>query len=412
MKTKNILLFVIVSIFLKSCINKRSALKSFNNAEYNNAAKKFEKVVKENDPKTNFLIAEAYRKSNQIYESEKYYLKSIEQGLNNEMAYYYLILSLKANNKYNVADSIAKEYILSGQNEEIIKLVQNESIYISNLKKYPDTSFYKVKNLQAINTSYADYAPSYSNGKLYFVSNRLTEKIYKGTGTPFTDLFEVVTKGANVELGTLKRLNENINNEDVNEGSITFSEDGTYMIFAKGNNGKSSGRNNVDLYFSRYRRGTWTNPRLLNVNTSRSWDSTPFLTKDGKTLYFASNRDKGFGGTDIYKANLNRRGRWINIQNLGSEINTEGNEVFPSVTDDGRLYFSSDTHEGFGGLDIFVATRFGGEIKISNPGKPLNSTGDDFGVNPFNPTRGFLHQTDQEVKGTMIYTPLLIMILI
>ena len=176
MKTKNILLFVIVSIFLKSCINKRSALKSFNNAEYNNAAKKFEKVVKENDPKTNFLIAEAYRKSNQIYESEKYYLKSIEQGLNNEMAYYYLILSLKANNKYNVADSIANKYILSGQNEDIIKLVQNESVYISNLKKYPDTSFYKVKNLQAINTSYADYAPSYSNGKLYFVSNRLTEK--------------------------------------------------------------------------------------------------------------------------------------------------------------------------------------------------------------------------------------------
>ena len=130
-------------------------------------------------------------------------------------------------------------------------------------------------------------------------------------------------------------------------------------------------------------------------------------------LYFASNRDKGFGGTDIYKANLNRRGRWINIiQNLGPVVNTPWNEVFPSVTDDGRLYFSSDSHEGFGGLDIFVATRVAGEIKISNPGKPLNSTGDDFGVNPFNPTRGFLHQTDQEVKGPMIYTPLLIMTLI
>ena len=186
---------------------------------------------------------------------------------------------------------------------------------------YKRQSYYKVKNLKAINTDFAEYAPSYSNGKLYFVSNRLTEKIYKGTGTPFTDLFEVVTKGANVELGSLKKLDENINNEQVNEGSITFSEDGTYMIFAKGNDGKSSGRNNVDLYFSRYRRGGWTNPRLLNVNTSRSWDSTPFLTKDGKTLYFASNRDKGFGGTDIYKANLNRRGRWINIQNLGPVVN-------------------------------------------------------------------------------------------
>ena len=73
-----------------------------------------------------------------------------------------------------------------------------------------------------------------------------------------------------------------------------------YMIFAKGNDGKNSGRNNVDLYWSRFRRGGWTNPRLLNVNTSRSWDSTPYLSKDGKTLYFASNRSKGYGGTDIY----------------------------------------------------------------------------------------------------------------
>ena len=124
MKTKNILLFVIVSIFLKSCINKRSALKSFNNAEYNNAAEKFQKIVKEDDPKTNFLIAEAYRKSNQINEAEKYYLKSINQGFGNEMAYYYLILSLKANNKYNVADSIAKKYIQIGNDESVISLVK------------------------------------------------------------------------------------------------------------------------------------------------------------------------------------------------------------------------------------------------------------------------------------------------
>ena len=125
------------------------------------------------------------------------------------------------------------------------------------------------------------------------------------------------------------------------------------------------------------------------MNTSRSWDSTPYLSKDGKTLYFASNRSKGFGGTDIYKANVNRRGRWINIQNLGPEINTPGNELFPSVTEDGRLYFSSDNHEGFGGLDIFVASRKAGKVTISNPGKPLNSRGDDFGVNPYNSTRGF-----------------------
>lgn len=392
-------LIFILFVFISSCVTTKTAIKDFNNAEYYNAATKFKKVIKEGDSKNSFLLAEALRKSNRLWQAQKYYTDAINNGYKEEIAYYYLAMSLKSNNAYDQADSLISNYLLMGNDENILSLMKNELKNINNLRKYPDTSYYRVKNLEAINTEFAEYSPSFSNDKLFFVSNRLSEKIYSGTGTPFTDLFEVKTRGANVDLNSLKKLGENINNEKVNAGSITFSEDGMYMIFAKGNDGKSSGRNNVDLYWSRFRRGGWTNPRLLNVNTSRSWDSTPYLSKDGKTLYFASNRAKGFGGTDIYKANVNRRGRWINIQNLGPEINTPGNELFPSVTEDGRLYFSSDNHEGFGGLDIFVASRKGGEITITNPGKPLNSRGDDFGVNPYNPTRGFFTSNRDGGKG-------------
>ena len=382
-------LFYLIIILNFSCVTTKTALKDFNNAEYFDAANKFEKSLKDGDAKNSFLLAESLRKSNRIWQAGDFYSNAINYGIKNEIAYYYLVLSLKANNKYDEADSVISNYLVNAKDQSVIKLINKESVYINNLRNYPDTSYYRVKNLTAINTKYAEYSPSFSKNKLFFVSNRKSEKIYKGTGTPFTDLYEVKTRGANVDINSLKKLEDNINQEKVNEGSITFSSDGTYMIFAKGNNGKSSGRNNVDLYWSRFRRGGWTNPRLLNINTSRSWDSTPYLSKDGKTLYFASNRSKGYGGTDIYKANVNRRGRWINIQNLGPEINTPGNELFPSVTEDGRLYFSSDNHEGFGGLDIFVASRRGGKITIKNPGKPLNSSGDDFGVNPYNPTRGF-----------------------
>ena len=382
-------LFYLIIILNFSCVTTKTALKDFNNAEYFDAANKFEKSLKDGDAKNSFLLAESLRKSNRIWQAGDFYSNAINYGIKNEIAYYYLVLSLKANNKYDEADSVISNYLVNAKDQSVIKLINKESVYINNLRNYPDTSYYRVKNLTAINTKYAEYSPSFSNDKLFFVSNRKSEKIYKGTGTPFTDLYEVKTRGANVDINSLKKLEDNINQEKVNEGSITFSSDGTYMIFAKGNNGKSSGRNNVDLYWSIFRRGGWTNPRLLNVNTSRTWDSTPYLSKDGKTLYFASNRSKGYGGTDIYKANVNRRGRWINIQNLGPEINTPGNELFPSVTEDGRLYFSSDNHEGFGGLDIFVASRRGGKITIKNPGKPLNSSGDDFGVNPYNPTRGF-----------------------
>ena len=389
MKVHNLFYLLIFTYSFLSCVTTKNAIKDFNNAEYFNAANKFEKTIKSGDAKNNFLLAESLRKSNRLWQAEKFYRDAIKNGIDDEMAYYYLVLSLKANNNYEQADSLIIDYLKKGEDESVISLLRKEAIYINNLKNYPDTSYYRVKNLKAINTKFAEYSPSFSNEKLYFVSNRQSEKIYSGTGTPFTDLYEIKSRGANVDINSLKKLEDNINQEKVNEGSITFSEDGTYMIFAKGNDGKSSGRNNVDLYWSRFRRGGWTNPRLLNVNTSRSWDSTPFLSKDGKTLYFASNRAKGYGGTDIYKANVNRRGRWINIQNMGPEINTSGNELFPSVTEDGRLYFSSDSHEGFGGLDIFVASRRGGKITIVNPGKPLNSRGDDFGVNPYNPTRGF-----------------------
>ena len=391
-------LYIILTL-LSSCVTTKTALKNFNNAEYYDAATKFEKIIKEGDSQNSFLLGEALRKSNRLWQAQKYYTDAINYGYKEEIAYYYLALSLKSNNDYDKADSLISNYLGKGKDQNVISLMRRELQYINNLKNYPDTSYYRVKNLNAINTEFAEYSPSFSNDKLYFVSNRVSEKIYSGTGTPFTDLFEVKTRGANVDLNSLKKLDDNINNEKVNEGSITFSEDGMYMIFAKGNDGKNSGRNNVDLYWSRFRRGGWTNPRLLNVNTSRSWDSTPYLSKDGKTLYFASNRSKGYGGTDIYKANVNRRGRWINIQNLGPEINTPGNELFPSVTEDGRLYFSSDNHEGFGGLDIFVATRRVGKITISNPGKPINSRGDDFGVNPYNPTRGFFTSNRDGGKG-------------
>ncbi len=394
---KNLLRLIILIFILQSCVTSKSALKNFNNAEYNSAAEKYNQIVKEDDPKTNFLLAESYRKSNQIKKSADYYKKAIENGYKDEIVHYYLALSLKANSKINEAITTINNYLQKGKNEKYIAYAKAELKNLNKLKNYPDSSYYSVKNLDAINSNLTEYSPTYSNGKLFFVSNRDTEKRYKGTGTPFTDIYEIKTKGAIVDKNSLKILPDNINHEEVNEGSITFSKDGMFMIFAKGNDGKSSGRNNVDLYYSRYRSNKWQTPRLLNINNSKSWDSTPFLSVDGKTLYFSSNRSNGYGGTDIYKANLNKRGRWINLQNLGPEINTPGNEMYPYVSEDGKLYFASDYHLGFGGLDIMIATRKGGEISIENPGKPLNSEGDDFGIYFFNQTKGFF--TSNRIGG-------------
>ena len=235
----------------------------------------------------------------------------------------------------------------------------------------------------------------------YFTSNRSGGKIYKTTGTPFTDIYKVKTKGAIVDLSTLAPLPELINDPNINEGSIAISKDGSSVIFAKGNNGKFSGTDEVDLYFSRVRNGRWSKPRIISASRRDSWDSSPALSADGKTLYFASNRkDKtAMGGVDLYTAKLNRRGRWVDVRNMGDKINTPGNEIFPFVSDDGQLYFSSDGHPGMGGLDIFIANREKGEIRVENPGEPINSPKDDFGIHLFDETRGFLSSNRKGGKG-------------
>lgn len=107
----------------------------------------------------------------------------------------------------------------------------------------------------------------------------------------------------------------------------------------------------------------------------------------------------GYGGTDLYSAQMDSRGRFSRIKNLGAEINTAGNELFPYVADDAKLYFSSDGHPGYGGLDIFVVKRASGKTVIENLRQPVNSTGDDFGIFLFKADRGFFTSNREGGKG-------------
>ncbi len=109
-----------------------------------------------------------------------------------------------------------------------------------------------------------------------------------------------------------------INESNINEGCITFTPDGKTMIFAKGNNGKRKGAIDVDLYLSRYRNGQWAEPTPININQPDAWESTPALSPDGRTLYFSSNRKGGFGGLDIYSAQMDGRGRFGRVKNHGT----------------------------------------------------------------------------------------------
>lgn len=377
-----------------------AAQKSYDRGEYEVFISRTKSDPKANDAETNFKLGEAYRKSNRIQQSTPYYGQAIKDGIEEESVYLQYARSLFANQSIKKAKTILTNYLLKANEEELIKQVEAE---LAKLNKFEDikdiASFYQVKNLKEINTASAEYSPVYRNNYLYFTSNREGGKIYRTTGTGYTDLYLVRSQGAKVDVSTLRKVSPILNDPNVNEGSLTLSPDGRWVVFAKANTGKFSGNSNVNLFFSRFRNKKWSEPRLLDLNDPNSWDSTPALSPDGLTLYFSSNRPGGYGGTDLYAANVDRRGRWIDVRNLGPDINTSGNESFPYMSTNGKLYFSSDGHPGFGQLDIFVATRTRGHIQIDNLGKPMNSTVDDFGLFQFDLTKGFLSSNRKGGKG-------------
>jgi peptidoglycan-associated lipoprotein len=401
----------ITAIFF-SCSPEKKAVKNFRYGKYQAVINYYKGVLAKhpNNGKANYFIAESYRLSNRIKEAEPYYEKAGGKGINKDSVLLYYAQSLKANGKYVEARKPLEE-VESGSENETVKSAAQDQIdgldYLDRLAK--KKSYYKIKNLETLNTPYSEYAPVYLNGELYFTSNRSNARIYEATGTPFSDLYKAETKGANVDANTIAPLPETINDPLSNEGCITFTPDGKIMVFGKGNTGKKKGGYDVDLYMSRFRNGTWGDPTPININTvvkdgdpsttNFCWDSTPAFSPDGRTLYFSSNRKGGYGGDDIYTAQMDSRGRFGKVRNLGPEINTPGDELFPYVADNGKLYFSSDGHPGYGMLDMFVVNRANGKTVVENLGQPMNSTGDDFGIFLFKADRGFFSSDREGGKG-------------
>ncbi len=397
MKFRSCLLILLMIAMLPGyLVAQKSAIKKGNKktkrGEYNEAIAYYQKAL--DDPglkgESNYYIAEAYRLSNRFSKASPYYKEAIKNRYDNPDALFYYALTLKSSGNYSDAEVQLRQFVEIGEDPALIQRAEKELDNLSYLLILVEKkNYYRVRNLSNVNTRYTEYSPIFNNGELYFTSNRSNSKIYKATGTGFTDLYKVKTNGARVDTATIERLGDEINFNNINEGSITFSPDGKTMVFARGNNGKRKGTQDVNLYISRFRNRKWSEPRMISISDPESWDSTPAFSSDGRTLYFASNRPGGEGGTDLYSSRIDRRGRYTTPKNLGPDINTGGDEMFPYIADDASLYFSSSGQPGFGGLDIFVARRKSGKINVDNLGQPLNTSSDDFGLYLYKPDRGF-----------------------
>jgi len=383
-KTYITLSFVFAGLTL-SAQNKdtQAADKLYNRYEYIDAAEAYLKLVSDNKA-DNYVyrqLADSYYNVFNTAEAAKWYAKATEEKQDAEIYYRYAQM-LKANGQYEASNQQMEKFAALVPNDQRAIAFKKEPNYIPRLTNQQKLFDSKTMN---INSDKSDFGAVLTNDNtIYFASARNTaKKSYGWNDEPYLDLYKA-TRNSD---GTYSKPTEAEGvNSKWHDGPATVSADGNTMYFASEtfrdrvfdkDKEKKIKYGKVGLFKATKTDGKWGNIQALPFNNKDYQVGNPSLSKDGKTLYFSSNMPGTMGGADIWKVTINGDNSYGAPENLGDKVNTEGRENFPFITEDNKLYFSSDSKQGFGGLDVFVIDlEKGSEVK--NVGKPVNSERDDF----------------------------------
>ncbi len=351
-------------------------------------------------------LAHSYLNVNDLSNSEKYYNEALQMGELPTSHYFYFSQTLKQQGKYSESDKWMNTfYEKSNADKRALSFANNRS-YLEKIEK--EGIHFSISNAD-FNSNTSDFGgyQSVKKGEVYFVSarrNTLVQNNWMWNGRGFLDLFTIDLKEKESPELVSKA------NTTFHEGPLCFNKDESLVYFTRNNisKGKSrrdgNGIQNLKLYFAKIdKNGNWSDIKELSINSKDYSVGHPVITRDGKTLFFASDMPGGMGGADIYRANINPDGTISAPVNLGKDINTEGQEMFPGISPDGMFFFSSNGHIGLGGLDVFVMSMDEKTFSfdnLTNVGKPLNSQNDDFAIS-FNQDgkTGYFSSNRAEGKG-------------
>jgi outer membrane protein OmpA-like peptidoglycan-associated protein len=326
-------------------------------------------------------LAESYKNTRQIEKAEASYL-ALVKNLNGVLPidYYNYAMILKSKGNYTESDVWMDKYV--GQKPNDLRAMS----YTANKSKFNelsnDNANFKLLKL-GINSDEKDFGPAYFNDKIVFTSTRAKVKMIKRKnnwdGKPYLDLYQADVDKR--ELSNVEKFNKQLKSK-FNIGSASFSNKGTNMAFTRNKARDKSEDRIVELqiFLSSMKDGEWTEPVAFSLNNVAYSVGQPCLSEDGKTMFFTSDMPGGFGGSDLYKTTRAENGEWNKAENLGNQINTEGNESFAFCDEkNNMLYFASDGHYGIGGLDVFSCSMTNAKVNnVINLGKPVNSKEDDF----------------------------------
>jgi outer membrane protein OmpA-like peptidoglycan-associated protein/tetratricopeptide (TPR) repeat protein len=405
--------FVVISITV-SAQNKNTKIadKLFARFEYVDAVKEYQKLAENGkaDPYVYKQLADANYNMFNSAEAIKWYKKATETQQDAETYYRYAQM-LKAEGKYDDANKQMKKFAAAAPSDLRTKAFNENPNYIPSL--LDKDKLFDVKSSD-ISSDKSDFGAVLYDNSLYFASARNgARKNYGWTEEPFLDIYKADynTDGTITNASPVTELNSKWH-----DGPITISADGKTAYFASESykekqsspkDKKANAKYSQVYLFSATKNGdSWGTPSSLPFNDKSFSNSNPSLSRDGKTLYFSSNRPSSVGGTDIWKVAVNADGTYGEPQNLGNKINTEGNESFPFIADDNKtLYFASSGKQGFGGLDVYQIDLTNGEA--TNLGKPVNTEKDDFAFT-FNESKkiGFLSTNRSGKDDIFIVNPI------
>ncbi|MFZ4455561.1 MAG: OmpA family protein [Bacteroidales bacterium] len=325
-------------------------------------------------------LADSYSKVFDYPSAEETYNLFIAKSKATPEDFFNYALVLKSNGKYTEANVWMKKFAdLRPKDLRTVNYLKT-SEELSSYRK--DQGRFAIENI-SINTEDKDFAPTYFNSSVVFTSSRTgipsIVRKYNWDKFPFLNLFQFEKKDGEISepYYFYPRFNKKWH-----EGNASFSNDGTFMAFTSDNykSKSSDGVVKLQIFFSSFDGRRWSEPEPFKLNNPEYSVGHPSLTKDGKTLYFASDMKGGFGGVDLYRIQRDSKGNWGKAENLGPKVNTEGNDVFPFYNEKIKtLIYSSNGLNGLGGLDVFYSRNVNGTFADSkNMGAPINSPYDDF----------------------------------
>ncbi|MCY1636634.1 OmpA family protein [Marinifilum sp. D737] len=358
------------------------AEKDYQNESFVSAIHRYEKIISKGDSLAYLMkrLAESYMEINEYENAKFWYQKLYKTNSMSDIDLYNFIEVLKINEDYEKALEINKNH------PELHNLDPKLSDFtIHSIQEMKvDSSKYDIQ-LSPISSGASDIHPSYLDGHIVFASSRKGKWLGrkdKRANTSYLDLYSA-NINSDGSLGDVAPLKGKINTK-FNEGSASYSKSENAIYYTINYSSyKEIGDhkiNNLRIVRSQKTDKGWGRAEKLDFNDSNYSYAQPSISDNGDKLYFSSDMPGGYGGTDIY-VSKRVNGKWSEPVNLGEDINTSGDEMFPYIYKDSTLYFSSNSKSGLGGLDIYVSKIKNGKFtEAQNMGYPINSSHDDFGL--------------------------------